>query len=135
MVATATTRTARARELTADEARGRAAAYNASVSPKTGRRRAGGLSDDAPGGEGTQFADVAEAVTSEPPAQPDWLTDAPQPGDLPPELTADERRAREDAQRAEQKAKSAARARLTRRRGDGIGLYRATTGHAARRRG
>ena len=81
------------------------------MSPKTGRRRAGSLSDDAPGGEGTQFADVAEAVSSEPPAQPDWLTEAPQPGDVPAELTADERRAREDAQRAEQKAKSAKPAR------------------------
>ena len=81
------------------------------MSPKTGRRRAGSLSDDAPGGEGTQFADVAEAAPGKPPTEPEWLSEAPQPGDLPPELTADERRARDDAQRAEQKAKSAARAK------------------------
>src|SRR5438034_4447714 len=42
---------------------------------------------------------------------PDWLREAPQPGDLPDELTADERRALEDAQRAERTTRAAARAR------------------------
>src|SRR6185295_332088 len=37
--------------------------------------------------------------------------EAPQPGDIPPELTADERRARDEAQRAEQKQKAAVRAK------------------------
>ncbi|HEX5825364.1 MAG TPA: UvrD-helicase domain-containing protein [Candidatus Limnocylindrales bacterium] len=81
------------------------------MSPKTGRRRAGSLADDAPSGEGTRVADAPETASPEAPQEPEWLREAPQPGDLPPELTADERRAREDAQRLEQKAKSAARAK------------------------
>ena len=81
------------------------------MSPKTGRRRAGSLSDDAPTGEGTRIADEPETASPDAPAEPEWLREAPQPGDIPPELTADERRARDEAQRAEQKQKAAARAK------------------------
>jgi len=81
------------------------------VSPSTRRRRAGTLSDDAPSGEGTQFADAPPAVANTAPAEPEWLSEVPLPGDLPDELTADERRAREDAQQAERAAKAARRAK------------------------
>jgi hypothetical protein len=43
-------------------------------------------------------------------AEPEWLRDAPLPGDQPPELTADERKAREAAQAAEKRQRAAARA-------------------------
>ena len=43
-------------------------------------------------------------------AEPEWLRDAPLPGDQPPELTADERKARETAQVAEKRQRAAARA-------------------------
>jgi DNA helicase-2/ATP-dependent DNA helicase PcrA len=89
----------------------RSATYNASVSPSTRRRRVGRVSDDAPSGEGTLFADAPPTTVEDAPAEPDWLHDAPQPGDIPNELTPDERRAREDAERAEREARSAARAR------------------------
>jgi DNA helicase-2/ATP-dependent DNA helicase PcrA len=83
--------------------------YNGEVSPSTRRKTAGTRSDDAPEGQGTAFADVGEA----PPAvldEPDWLHDAPPPGEVPPELTADERRAREAAQEATRKQAAATRA-------------------------
>jgi len=81
------------------------------VSPSTRRRRAGSLSDDAPSGEGTLFADAALPAAADDPAEPAWLREAPLPGDVPDELTADERRAREDAQRVERDAKAAKRAK------------------------
>jgi DNA helicase-2/ATP-dependent DNA helicase PcrA len=81
------------------------------VSPSTRRRRAGTLSDDAPSGEGTLFADAPPATPDEAPAEPEWLREAPQPGDQPAELTTDERRARDDAERAAREIKAAARAK------------------------
>jgi len=81
------------------------------VSPSTRRRRAGSLSDDAPSSEGTQVADIPAIAAEAPPDEPDWLRDAPLPGDLPAELTADERRAQDDVQSAEREAKAAARAK------------------------
>jgi len=81
------------------------------VSPSTRRRRAGTLSDDAPSSEGTLFADAPPTAPDEAPAEPDWLRDAPRPGDAPAQLTADERRARDDVEREEKAAKAAARAK------------------------
>ena len=76
----------------------------------TRRPRAGRLADDAPSGEGTLFADVAETPTAAVPQEPDWLRDVPIPGNVPVELTADERRAREDEQEVTEKARAATRA-------------------------
>ncbi|HEX3427315.1 MAG TPA: UvrD-helicase domain-containing protein, partial [Candidatus Limnocylindrales bacterium] len=81
------------------------------MSPSTRRRRGATLSDDAPSGEGTLFADAPPAVDDAAPAEPEWLRDAPQPGDLPAELSADERRARDDAEREAGTARAAARAK------------------------
>ena len=67
------------------------------VSPSTRRRTVDSRSDDAPETLGTAFADAAEA----PPTglvEPDWLHDAPLPGEQPPELSPDVRRLREAEQ-------------------------------------
>jgi DNA helicase-2/ATP-dependent DNA helicase PcrA len=79
------------------------------VSPSTRRRRADSRSDDAPEAVGTAFADAAEAP---PPSvdEPDWLHEAPLPSEQPPELTADERKAREAEQEATRKAAATRRA-------------------------
>ena len=69
------------------------------MSPSTRRRSAGTPADGAPAPEGTAFVDEAQ-VAAQPPAEPDWLREAPLPGDQPPELTADERKAREAEQEA-----------------------------------
>ena len=80
--------------------------------PQPSRRtRSGRAVDDAPAGEGTLFADAPETAEAAVPDEPEWLRDVPLPGDVPQELSADERRARDDAQKAEQAAKSAARAK------------------------
>ena len=79
------------------------------MSPSTRRRHAAAPNDEAAALEGTLFADVVEA----PPAglhEPEWLRDAPLPGDQPPELTADERKAREAEHEAEKRRKATARA-------------------------
>jgi len=81
------------------------------VSPSSRRRRVGSLADEAPIEAGTQVSDAPTEAATAAPEVPDWLRDAPQPADLPDELTGDERRALEDAQRAERKARTAARAR------------------------
>jgi DNA helicase II / ATP-dependent DNA helicase PcrA len=79
------------------------------VSPKTRRRPAGTPSDDAADAQGTAFADVGGAPVASP-DEPEWLRDAPLPGDQPAELSADERREREAAQEAARKVASAKRA-------------------------
>ena len=79
------------------------------MSPSTRRRAAGTATDGASGTEGTDFVDEAQ-VAAAPPAEPDWLRDAPLPGELPPELTADERKAREAEQEATRKLAAAKRA-------------------------
>ena len=79
------------------------------MSPTTRRRAAGTPADGAHASEGTAFVDEADVSTA-PAAEPDWLRDAPLPGDTPPELTADERRAREAAQEATRKLAAAKRA-------------------------
>ncbi len=79
------------------------------MSPTTRRRHATASHDSAAAGEGTLFADEVEA----PPAgldEPEWLRDAPVPGEAPPELTADERKAREAEQEAEKRRRGAKRA-------------------------
>jgi DNA helicase-2/ATP-dependent DNA helicase PcrA len=79
------------------------------VSPATRRRTAGTPADGAQAPEGTAFVDDADAGTAAL-AEPDWLRDAPLPGETPPELTADERKAREAAQEATRKLSAAKRA-------------------------
>ena len=79
------------------------------MSPSTRRRAAGTSTEGAPGTDGTAFVDVPEAA-AELPAEPDWLREAPLPGEAPPELTADERRAREAEQAATRKLAAAKRA-------------------------
>ncbi|HXU85474.1 MAG TPA: UvrD-helicase domain-containing protein, partial [Verrucomicrobiae bacterium] len=76
----------------------------------TRRPRAGRATDDAPNAEGTLFADVADQAAAALPEEPDWLRDVPIPGDVPAELTADERRAREDEQKAAETVRAKARA-------------------------
>jgi DNA helicase II / ATP-dependent DNA helicase PcrA len=79
------------------------------VSPSTRRRTVDSRSDDAPETPGTAFADAVDA----PPTgleEPDWLHDAPLPGEQPPELSADERRAREAEQEATRAAAAVRRA-------------------------
>src|SRR4051812_3352817 len=92
------------------DSRARGSTYNGSVSPTSRRRRARSPSDDAPSDEGTLFSEAPPAVAAGALAQPDWLREGPPPGGVPDELTADERRARDDAQRAEREARSAKRA-------------------------
>jgi DNA helicase-2/ATP-dependent DNA helicase PcrA len=79
------------------------------VSPSTRRRTAGAQSDDAPEAQGTAFADVGE-VPETPLDEPDWLHEAPRPGEQPPELTADERKALEAEQAATRRQAAAKRA-------------------------
>jgi DNA helicase II / ATP-dependent DNA helicase PcrA len=79
------------------------------VSPTTRRRTAGTPADGAQAPEGTAFVDDADAGTAAL-AEPDWLRDAPLPGETPPELTPDERKAREAAQEATRKLAAAKRA-------------------------
>ncbi len=83
--------------------------YNGSVSPSTRQPSAGTPSDGAPVREGTAFVDEAE-VLAPAPAEPDWLRDAPLPGDQPLELTADERKALEAEQEATRRLAAAKRA-------------------------
>jgi DNA helicase II / ATP-dependent DNA helicase PcrA len=79
------------------------------VSPTTRRRTAGTPADSAQAPEGTAFVDDADAGTAAL-AEPDWLRDAPIPGETPPELTPDERKAREAAQEATRKLAAKKRA-------------------------
>ena len=53
------------------------------MSPASRRKRAGTRPDDAPEVAGTAFVDVPEG-TGAAPDEPDWLRDAPLPGDQPP---------------------------------------------------
>jgi DNA helicase II / ATP-dependent DNA helicase PcrA len=75
------------------------------------RRRAGTVAEEPPVEAGTRLTDLPDGPTETAPLEPDWLRDAPQPVDLPDELTADERRARADAEESERAARAAARAR------------------------
>jgi DNA helicase-2/ATP-dependent DNA helicase PcrA len=79
------------------------------VSPTTRRRTAGSPADGAQAPEGTAFVDDADAGSAAL-AEPDWLRDAPLPGETPPELTPDERKAREAAQEAARKLAAMKRA-------------------------
>jgi DNA helicase-2/ATP-dependent DNA helicase PcrA len=79
------------------------------VSPSSRRRTVAAPSDGAVDGEGTAFSDASRPA-SEPPSEPDWLRDAPLPGEQPPELTADERRALEAEQAATRRQRAAKRA-------------------------
>jgi DNA helicase-2/ATP-dependent DNA helicase PcrA len=79
------------------------------VSPTTRRRTAGTPADGAQAPEGTAFVDDVDVGTAAL-AEPDWLRDAPLPGETPPELTPDERKAREAAQEATRKLAAAKRA-------------------------
>jgi DNA helicase-2/ATP-dependent DNA helicase PcrA len=79
------------------------------VTSPTRRPRAASLVDDAADGEGTRVSDAATTPPAAP-TEPEWLREAPQPGDVPDEMTADERRARDDAQEAERAARAAKRA-------------------------
>jgi DNA helicase-2/ATP-dependent DNA helicase PcrA len=84
------------------------------VSPTSRRKSAGTRPDDAPEAAGTAFVDVpAGDGDRATPAEPEWLREAPLPGEQPPELTKDERLALE----AEQKA---TRERNAQRRADEI---------------
>jgi ATP-dependent DNA helicase UvrD/PcrA len=69
------------------------------VSPASRRKQAGTRPDDAPESAGTAFVDAPDGQGSAP-DEPDWLREAPLPGDQPPELSADERRALEAEQQA-----------------------------------
>ena len=77
----------------------------------TRRARSARSDDEAPAGEGTRFSEVPDPPSPTAQDEPDWLREAPLPGDQPAELTADERRALEDAQDAERAAKARARER------------------------
>src|SRR4051794_5092551 len=92
------------------DSRARGSTYNGSVSPTSRRRRLGAASDEAPVEAGTALADATAEDGAAAPAEPDWLQEAPGATDLPEELSLDERRARDDAQRAEQTGRAAARA-------------------------
>ncbi|HSL32322.1 MAG TPA: UvrD-helicase domain-containing protein [Candidatus Limnocylindrales bacterium] len=78
------------------------------MSPSARRRSVAAASDDALG-EGTAYAD-ASLPAVEAPAEPEWLRDAPLPGEQPPELTADERRALEAEQEATRRQRAEKRA-------------------------
>ncbi|HEX5014218.1 MAG TPA: UvrD-helicase domain-containing protein [Candidatus Limnocylindrales bacterium] len=69
------------------------------MSPASRRKRAGTRPDDAPEAAGTAFVEVPGAPESTP-EMPEWLRDAPLPGDQPPELSKDERRQLEAEQQA-----------------------------------
>ncbi|HKG19580.1 MAG TPA: UvrD-helicase domain-containing protein [Candidatus Limnocylindrales bacterium] len=78
------------------------------MSPSTRRRTAATSSDGALEPEGTAFVEGVDAPrTSD---EPEWLRDAPLPGEVPAELTPDERREREAAQEAERRTMAAKRA-------------------------
>ena len=79
------------------------------MSPSTRRRTGGTPTDDARESEGTAFADLAEASRA-PLSEPDWLHDAPLPGEQPPELSPDVRRLREAEQEAARSAAAVRRA-------------------------
>ncbi len=81
------------------------------MTPSPRRRRAGTVAEEPPVEAGTRLSDLPDGPSETAPLEPDWLRDAPQPVDLPDELTADERRARADAQEAERAGRAAARAR------------------------
>ena len=82
-----------------DEAACRAPTYNDPVSPASRRKPSGTRPDDAPESVGTAFLDVpASAGTG--PDEPEWLSEAPLPGEQPPELSKDERRQLEAEQQA-----------------------------------
>jgi DNA helicase II / ATP-dependent DNA helicase PcrA len=80
------------------------------VSATSRRRSVGRLADEPATEPGTRVSE-ADGADSTPPAEPEWLRDAPSGADIPAELSADERRAREDAQRAERAARAAVRER------------------------
>ncbi|MFL5725574.1 MAG: UvrD-helicase domain-containing protein, partial [Chloroflexota bacterium] len=80
------------------------------MSATSRRRPVGRLADEATITAGTDVSDAAADASAAPPAEPEWLREAPSP-DVPDQLTADERRAREDAQEAERAARAAARER------------------------
>jgi DNA helicase II / ATP-dependent DNA helicase PcrA len=79
------------------------------VSPSTRRRTAATTTGDAAGPSGTAFVEAVDA-----PAgaldEPEWLRDAPAPGEAPPDLTPEERREREAAQEATRRLTTAKRA-------------------------
>jgi DNA helicase-2/ATP-dependent DNA helicase PcrA len=79
------------------------------VSPRTRRRTVDSRSDDAPETLGTAFADAADAQPRSV-EEPDWPRDAPVPGEVPPELSKDERLAREAEQEATRAAAATRRA-------------------------
>ncbi|HET9346617.1 MAG TPA: UvrD-helicase domain-containing protein [Candidatus Limnocylindrales bacterium] len=69
------------------------------MSPASRRKSPGTRPDDAPEAAGTAFVDAGVPAGGAP-QEPEWLRDAPLPGDQPPELTADERKALEEEQAA-----------------------------------
>ncbi|MFL5776153.1 MAG: ATP-dependent helicase [Chloroflexota bacterium] len=69
------------------------------MSPASRRKSPGTRSDDAPNVTGTAFVDVPERLDGAP-DEPEWLREAPLPGDQPAELSADERRQLEAEQQA-----------------------------------
>ena len=79
------------------------------MSPSTRRKSAGNRPDDAPEAVGTAFVDGPDVV-ADAPAEPDWLREAPLPGETPPDLTPNERKALEAEQEATRAAKAARRA-------------------------
>jgi DNA helicase-2/ATP-dependent DNA helicase PcrA len=79
------------------------------VSPSTRRRTVAAASVDAPGSEGTAFADASEPAGA-PPSEPEWLREAPLPGEQPPERTADERRVIDAEHEATRRLRAAKRA-------------------------
>ncbi len=81
------------------------------MSATSRRRPAGRLADEPAAEPGTQLSEVDPADSAAAPAEPDWLQDAPSGTELPAELTADERRAREAAQREERAVRTAVRER------------------------
>jgi hypothetical protein len=80
------------------------------VSATSRRRPVARLPDEATITAGTDVSDAAADASAAPLAEPEWLREAPSP-DVPDQLSADERRAREDAQEAERAARAAARER------------------------
>ena len=83
----------------------RAPTYNDRVSPTTRRKRPGSPIDAVPEPAGTQVGEVAELPEAAP-AEPDWLRDAPTPGEAAPERAAEDA----EAQAVERERRTAARA-------------------------
>src|SRR6478752_5529905 len=79
--------------------RRRTPTYNGPVSPSSRRQRSGQAADDAPDEAGTRVGDGDDAAGTGP-DEPEWLSDAPLPGEQPPELSKDERRQLEAEQQA-----------------------------------